>query len=177
VRSADGTVRPDVASASTHWQRAERFFREAVASDPTMTEARLRLGRVIGLLGRHQEAIAELQRAVDSSDETLLRYYGEMFLGSEERALGRDAAARPHYERAARLYPSAPSPYLALSDLGHRAGDRSAALGAMTQAFTVAADRKDASDPWWVYLIAPFDNADDLVARCRREFAAGKRTP
>jgi tetratricopeptide (TPR) repeat protein len=175
VRSADPRVGLNVGSGTTHWQRAEQFFREALASDSSLTEARLRLGRVIGLLGRHQEAIAELQRAVEASNETRLLYYGEMFLGGEERALGRVDAARAHFERAARLYPSAPSPYLALSDIAHEAGDRSATLGAIQHAFAVTADREHAADPWWEYHAAPFRNADDLLAQCRREFDAEKK--
>jgi tetratricopeptide (TPR) repeat protein len=172
VRSSSVT---NVSSATANWQRAERFFRAALAADPNLTEARVRLGRVIGLLGRHQEAVAELQRAAPGAGQPLVRYYLEMFLGAEEQALGLRASARSHYEQAARLCPTAQSPYLALSQIGENDGDRAAALGAIQQAFDVTADQEHRADPWWNYLVAPFADATDLVARCRSEFSAEKR--
>lgn len=175
VRSAGTTVSLNVGSPTSHLRLAERYFREALAVDPAMTQARLRLGRVLGLLGRHDEAIAELQRAVQASGDRQMLYYGEMFLGAEKRALGLDEDARAHYERAAGICPSAPSPQIALSDLGQRAGNRPAALGAIQRAFASAADRQSPGDPWWVYSIAPFANAEDLLDACRRHVQGGTK--
>ena len=41
-------------------RRAEAFFRRALESDPNHVEARLRLGHVLGRLGRHGDAAREL---------------------------------------------------------------------------------------------------------------------
>jgi tetratricopeptide (TPR) repeat protein len=174
ARSAGAVAGSKVRTPTSHWRQAERFFRDALAADAGMVQARLRLGRVIGLLGRHEEAIGELQRAVEASDDPLLRYYGEMFLGGERRALGQDAAARTHFERAARLYPSAQAPYVALSDIGRRAGDRTAALDTIRRMFSVTADLERLVDPWWEYHRVAFSDADQLMAQCRRALETRK---
>ena len=45
--------------------RAERYYRDALVNDPDHADARLRHGRVLGELGHHKEAIADLRRVVD----------------------------------------------------------------------------------------------------------------
>jgi len=153
-------------------QRAETFFRRALGVKPGFDEARLRLGRVLGLLGRHGDAARELRQAVASVDDDLLRYYGELFLGAEEEALGRFGAAFDAYQRAAALYQAAQSPRLALSSLGRRRGDRAAALRALQQLFDQPSSGLDRHDPWWTYHIAPGRNAEELLEALRQPFLA-----
>jgi tetratricopeptide (TPR) repeat protein len=172
VRSA---VLPDgvsfvLASAAAELRQAERCFRSAVEIRPGHVEARLRLGRVLGLLGRHAEARQELRQAAGSADEGVLRYYGELFLGAEEEALGHDDAAFDAYQRTAALYPDAQSPWLALSSLGRRRGDRTAALRALQHLFELPSTRLDTDDPWWIYHVAQARNVDELLETLRRPF-------
>ena len=54
----------NVASPREELQRAEALFRRALAIEPELTEGRLHLGRVLGLLGRHADAARELDRVV-----------------------------------------------------------------------------------------------------------------
>jgi hypothetical protein len=78
-------------------------------------------------------------------------------------------------ERAASLYPTAQSPWLALSELARRRGDRPGALRAIDRLFALPADAEERHDPWWTYQIAQARTADRLldgVRRAVRESAA-----
>jgi tetratricopeptide (TPR) repeat protein len=154
-------------------RQAEGYFRRALEIAPDHVEARLRLGRVLGLVGRHDDAARELRRALPSAGEDVLRYYGELFLGAEEEALKQYDAAFDAYRRAAALYPTAQSPWLALSSLGRRRGDRAAALRALQQLFDLPSDRLERDDPWWTYHVAQARNADRLLEALRQPFHDG----
>ena len=67
-------------------------------------------------------------------DATLMLYFAEMFFGAAAEELGQLDRARASYARAAELYPGAPSPQLALSQLALRGNDRAAALDAVQRA-------------------------------------------
>ena len=147
-------VRWEVGSVGAELREAEGFFRKALRQTPTLVEARVRLARVLALLGRHQDAASELKRAVSATDDELLLYYGNLFLGAEETALGRLDDARAAYERAANLYPLAQSPHLALGELAYRGNKRDQALQSIEQVLTLSGTQDERPDPWWTY-VAP----------------------
>ncbi len=151
-------------------RRAARFFRRALELDRAFDEARIRLGRVLGLLERHAEAATELQRATQSVSDPLLRYYAELFLGAEHEALGQFDAARAAYGRAAGLSDRAQAPHVALSHLARRTGDRAAALRALGEAFEAGRRSGGPDDPWWTYPSVAGRNASDLLERLWRPF-------
>jgi tetratricopeptide (TPR) repeat protein len=163
-----------LASSSWELREAEGFLRRAIEIKPDYSEARLRLGRVQGLLGRHAAAAKELREALASADEDLLRYYGELFLGAEEEALGRYDAAFDAYQQAAALYPTAQSPLLALSSLARRRGDRAGVLGALQQLFALPVEKPDRDDPWWAYHVEQARHADELLEQLCRPFRTGR---
>jgi tetratricopeptide (TPR) repeat protein len=141
-------------------REAEKLFRRAVQAQPAFSEARIRLGRVLFQLGRHEEAARELRQALASlasnasltaSDQSLLRYYGEMFLGAADEARGKSDAARAAYARAAALYPTAPTPRLALGQLALRGDDRAGAMTAVERALRPPSGSQEADEPWWRY--------------------------
>jgi tetratricopeptide (TPR) repeat protein len=158
----------DIESPKSEWRKAERFFDQAVRADPTFGEARIRHGRVLGELDRHADALAQLQEALKSTADPLLQYYGELFAGAEQEALGRYADARAAYERAAAWNPSAQAPHLALSHLARRTGDRKGAFAAMQRVFETAEDIPD--DPWWAYYVTPGRDAETLLDGVRAPF-------
>jgi tetratricopeptide (TPR) repeat protein len=163
-----------VASPRAELRQAEGFFRRALEVKPDHVEARLRHGHVLGGLGRHAEAEAELRQVVAAEPaDPLLRYYAELFLGAEEQALGRYEAARDANERAAALYPMAQSPLLALSELARRQGDRPAALRALQRVFDLPSTEPERSDPWWRYHVEQARNVDELLEELRRPFQPG----
>lgn len=120
-----GVGQAPAARPEEQWRQAEALFGQAVkVSGPV--EARVRRARVLGLLGRHAEAVALLREVQPLLTEHRLRYLGALFLGTEEGALGRMEPARVALERAASLYPTAQSPLIAMAELARRAGDREA---------------------------------------------------
>ena len=72
---------PPIGAADVELDRAEGWFRKALAQDRNFTEARIRLGYVLGRLGRHADAATELQRALTQDPPGLLRYYAQLLLG------------------------------------------------------------------------------------------------
>jgi tetratricopeptide (TPR) repeat protein len=174
LESREG-LKSEVGSVETELELAEKCFRRALAADPRLAEARLRLGRVLGLQGRHDEAAAELRESIPQLGDTQLLYYGTLFLGREEAARGRRDAAREHFERAATLYPRAQSPRLALGLLARAYGDRPAALRSMKQVFALPPYEDEREDPWWGYHKAHVRNTDVLLAELRRPFLTGAK--
>jgi tetratricopeptide (TPR) repeat protein len=160
----------DVTDARTHLQEARTFFRRALKSRPDHIETRVRLGRVLGVLGTHAEAADELQRAHSSSASPLIQYYAALFLGGQLAQLGRSDAAREAFERAAALYPRAQSPRLGLSSLARAAGNQADAAGLLLEALGVSRQH-GAQDPWWTYFSARRDEADRLLEQWRRTVA------
>ncbi|PYR19853.1 MAG: hypothetical protein DMF94_14200 [Acidobacteria bacterium] len=175
IRAADlpAGMSLGVASPRGELRQAEAFFRRALEVKPDHVEARLRHGRVLGGLGRHADAAAELRQAIASADDTLLVYYGNLFLGAAEEELGHRDAARLAYEQAAALYPDAQSPLVALSRLARRYGDRPGALRAIQRVFALSSDANERNDPWWTYNVAQARNADALLEELRRPFQPG----
>jgi tetratricopeptide (TPR) repeat protein len=140
-----------VSNARGELVRAERFFRDSLVHRPGHIEARLRHGRVLDDLGRHEEAVSELRRAIADGASGPFLYLAHLFLGRAEEALGRDAAAREAFERASALYPNAQSPRLALSQIARRAGNRAAAQRELQAIAKLPDDDRRREDPWWVY--------------------------
>ena len=160
--------RPAPWQPGPHWNEAAKLFASALALKPSWAEARLRLGRVLGLLGRHKEAATELRRALGQTDDLPLVYWGSLFLGAEEEALGHDAEARTAYERSRALRPGAQTPRLALSELARRAGDRATALGELRAVLTLPSNEVSRYDPLWDYHLARGSEADILFTELRR---------
>jgi hypothetical protein len=161
----------DVPSERANLRNAEAFYRRALELDPDLTEARIRLGRVLGLQGRHEEAIRELRRADGPDAGSLLQYCAALFLGADEEALGHLDRARDAFRAASALYPNAQSPYLALSRLAWRTGDRAGALGAIQPVLALSSSNAEArEDPWWQYFDGTGRDAEALLDRLHRLF-------
>ena len=140
-----------VGSAKAELERAERFFRGALAVEPGNLEARVRHGRVLGELGRHEQSAEVLRGAIQAGVAGEFLYMAEMCLGKQEEAMEHSAEARAHFERAASLYPRAQSPRLALSQLSRRVGDRSGAQRELRILAELPEDERQREDPWWNY--------------------------
>jgi Tetratricopeptide repeat len=163
-----------VGSEGEELRRAERLFREALERDPGRSEARIRLGRVLGQRGRHQDALAELRPATMATRNRLLLYYANVFLGAEADALGLTEEARQAYERASDLYPLAQSPRLAISALASRAGDRSGALAAIDSVLSRDEPQR-ADDPWWSYYISQTRDLEGVLIALRMSVGKGRQ--
>ena len=165
----------DVGTAQAELGQARAFFRQALRADPGLTEARVRLARITGVQGDHEAAAGELRKAVASPADTVLLYYAWLFLGDEEQELGHRDAARDAYARAAALYPRAQTPWLALSHLARRSGDRAAALKAIQYVLALPAAARERDDPWWMYLAGQGRLAEALLAELWKPYLAGEK--
>jgi tetratricopeptide (TPR) repeat protein len=164
-------VTMDVGSDRSELREAEFLFRQTLQVKPDYPEARLRYGRVLDALGKHAESAAALRRAVADLTDRQMLYYGELFLGAAEEALGNRDAARVSYEHAAELYPRAQSPLLALSKLARRYGDRGGALRAIDRLFALDGEERDAhDDPWWWYYVAQARDGESLLEAMQRPY-------
>jgi tetratricopeptide (TPR) repeat protein len=160
-------VKFDIGSEHFELRRAEAAFRKALELGPELAEARIRLGHVLGLMGGHSDAADELRRALATTPDQLLLYYGHLLLGGELDALGERGRARDAYERAAALFPRAQSPKLALSQIANRAGDRRAALDSIRWVLGPPVDEFDRADPWWSYHVEQGRSAEEQLVNLR----------
>lgn len=150
---AGDDVRAERGSEAANLRNAEQRYREALAIDPGLVEARVRLGRVLAHQGRHDAALVELRAVSDSAAGRKLRYYRDLFIGEAEEGRHRDEAAREAYRRALSLYPGAQSAHLALARAERRAGSRSRELETVARLLKLPM-REDASqDPWRDYFV------------------------
>jgi tetratricopeptide (TPR) repeat protein len=144
-------VRLQVRAEASELREAESEYRRAIELEPSLGEARLRYGRILGRLGKRSEAAAQLRQALAMMGVPMLEYYARMFLGAEEEALGRMNEARALYQQAAKLYPRAQAPRVALSQLAHRSGNRIAARETLDVMFDRGSLISGEDDPWWFY--------------------------
>ena len=83
-------------------QSAEQLLRKALAVDPGLVEARVRLGRLLQTNGRLEESRIELERARDEAINPSLVYLAALFLGRTHEEAGR-------FDKARASVPSSPS--------------------------------------------------------------------
>lgn len=159
--------RSDVKPVADELKTAEAFFRRALELDQGLVAARVRLGRVVGLLGRRDQALRELRLALSVLTDGRERYFAELFLGAEEQGAGRVEAARAAYERASVLYPNAQAPRLALGQLAWHAGDRAGANAAFAALAGLPGDPERREDPWWTYEVSTVLDVALLFERLR----------
>jgi tetratricopeptide (TPR) repeat protein len=119
------------------------------------------------LRGRHEEALAELDRALDRPLPDVMKYYALLYAGRAHHTLGHLDAARQAFEGAKALYPAAQSPWLGLSEVARDEGNRDAALVALRllRASPLSADR---SDPLWVYRQVHDPTYEELLEQLRQ---------
>ena len=148
---AAGARTTGLPAAGSSRSQAMRYYRRALAMNPSALEAKVRLGRLLGIDGRHADAANLLRNAVaEIKNDTALAYYGWLFLGDELQATRQYPAAVAAYQRAADLYPRAQSPRLAVVCLARRVRSRATGFDLMQQTLG-APTRSDADDPWWRY--------------------------
>ncbi len=131
-------------------ERAQQALRSSVESDPSLLEARLRLGRVAWLLGDPAEARSALAKALEGGPQPDHAFLAHLFLGRVLEDEGEHDAAARSYEAALALLPDAQSARVASSHLRLRQGDTAAARRDIETALRPAGRRK-AADPFWLY--------------------------
>ena len=132
---------------------AAKAYRRAIEIAPTSAEARLRLGRVLALLGRPEEAKTAFERVIAEGADEETRWLAHMFLGRVHEQAGRHVEAITSYRRALGLR-ATQSATIALANALDRSGERDAAV-AQLQLLATTADQstgcEDGCDPWLRY--------------------------
>ena len=170
----------DAPSERESLRTAEDYFRRAVEARPDFVAARLRRGRSLDRLGRHADAVQELRRAGSLTEDPAMRYLAVLFEAAAQEGLGDASAAQALYEQAARQFPNAQSPSLALSRIARDRGDRTAAQAAAERVFTRPAT-DEMNDPWWTYHLFIFRSVPAMMLELQRPFtetgapAAGRK--
>ncbi len=127
---------------------AIRWFERAIALEPTLVEARLRLGRVLYRRGDYDRAALELDAVRQVAPWSELRYLALVFLGVVESARGSYERADGFYAEARRILPRGQSAAIASAQAAYLRGRVSDA------ATTIQATLQQANkqDPWWAYI-------------------------
>jgi tetratricopeptide (TPR) repeat protein len=126
--------------------RAERAYRQALRLDEHYTIASIRLGRVLHLDGKLQEAHQALARAVTEARGTFEEYVAALFMGALLQDQNDIDGARRSYERALTLVPTSQPATVALAQVELISG-RPARAHELARRF---ADINQ-HDTWWAY--------------------------
>jgi len=158
IASLSGVPPVEVANAD-----AERFFRRALQIDPSLTEAHVRLARLLTVRGRHAEALTEAGAALAAKPEPVVEFLAHMFAARAARALGRLEEAADHYARARALFPRAQSAAIGASQIALLRADVRGATTAIGQLAERRSKPDPESDPWWGYRLGNGRFSTDLL--------------
>lgn len=154
---------------------ARNALSEALRLAPDLAEARIRLGRVLGELGRRKEARQTLSEVDPGLVGWRLGFVCHLLRGQQDEALGDDAAAAASYLAALDLAPAARSALLALSCLSRRAGRQAEALDCLDRMLAGTGNLAGESDPWEDYYTASLGRRAEVLLAAMRARAAGRR--
>ena len=152
-------------AAKVELDDAERWLRRALALDPTLVEARIRLAHVLSASGEHAQAV-EMLRPVDPT--TLPRFsafYTAMVLGRSEEHLEHYAEAGAAYARAAALFPGGQSVEIGRSRVALAQGRTADALTTVVAVAGPGSTERD--DPWTSYFKLHDPDAQTLLQAWR----------
>ena len=148
-------------------QNAQDFFERAVALDPALAEAHLRLGRVLYWADRPADAQRELERALaamQNAERPFVGYLAALFLGQLHDEAARVGEARRAYEQAIQFDPRGRAAHLALGHLLLMAGATDEGWAQVRETFRDTVDAGDGEvDPWLNYRNAQLWQASERV--------------
>lgn len=151
----------------SQWEGARRAFEEAIAADPDLVEARLRLGRVRWRLGRLEAARASFETVLGRPTEPEIEYLAHLFLGRVLEDAGQWPEAEAQYRAARALQPLSETAAVALSEIRFLQGDVASARAILKEGLE-AANRRTDFDPWVPYLITQTPDGERILEQLRR---------
>jgi tetratricopeptide (TPR) repeat protein len=158
----------EVSSQRQYLRDALRDFDRALRSDPRLTEARVRRGRVQWLLGQKAEARASFDAVLADGGDAALLCRARLFRGrgyEEERRLDE---AEADYRAALALAPQSQAASVAVSYVSWLQGKTGEAKAVLEQALLRAGRRTDA-DPFWDYSFGSAEGAERFLESLREE--------
>jgi tetratricopeptide (TPR) repeat protein len=130
--------------------QARADYLAALAANPDLAEARIRLAR-LQLSAGDRDAAASTIEAVDAKSlPGIAGYWAWLVSGAVAEAQGLPGAAEARYRAALAAYPQAQSAAIALSHVLARR-DRGAAVSVLRSHLGPTSHRTFTSDPWWMY--------------------------
>jgi tetratricopeptide (TPR) repeat protein len=144
---------------------AQALYSKALQRDSGLLEARLRLGRVLLLRGKPQEALPELQRVGRESSRPSQCYLARLFEGRAREQLGDLQGAAAAFTEAGTLAPGAQSALVALGRALDRLGEGARSQAAFDEAMLRETEAQ--LDPWWDYMRGQPDRIKDVLEELR----------
>ena len=141
--------------ASPLRDQAVGAFRDALALEPGLHEALLRLGRLLLVGGRLIEAEPLLEDVDRRSEDKRQRYLARLFLGRLAERRDRHGDAVLFYARALASWPDSQAARLALAHVLERESGPAAARPLVAATLSAARRLDRATDPWWLYPFGP----------------------
>jgi tetratricopeptide (TPR) repeat protein len=152
--------------------RAAATYREALALNDGLWEARLRLGSVFGRLHQTDEAMAQLERVRTQATDPRFRYLAWLALGQIHEQAGERETAGAAYEEAIRTFPDGFIARAALAQLLQSSGRLAEGRKVMQEALLRQPRGRAESDPWHEYLYSSLSQMERHLAALR---AAARR--
>jgi tetratricopeptide (TPR) repeat protein len=147
---------------------ARDLLRRALARDPALAPAHLRLGRLLAQEGRLDAAERELV-AAESARDADTRCLALLFHGGVREARGDLAGAEAFYRRAIEVLPRTQAGRMALAHVLEATGRVQEARARVLEVLHSPWPRDPLSDPWWLYPFGTGPEAKDLFETlCRR---------
>jgi len=134
----------------------EKRLRQALALSPKLVEARVRLGFVLSLFDRYDDAVRELERGrrdaagEDPDVNEASAYLSMLFLAEIAEARGNPSEARKRYEDAIGQFPSGQAAFIGLARTSIALGQSADGWATLRDA-TARQWRPDDGDPWYFY--------------------------
>jgi tetratricopeptide (TPR) repeat protein len=163
-----GDENAQAARAERALKLARQALGRAVALDPELHEARLRLGRTLWLLGDRGGALENLERVGARVAAAGARLPEPPSWRGCTRTRARTGDAERAYRAALAAHPGAQAASLGLAELQAR-HDGIAATRPLVADAVVHAPRKDARDPYWSYAGAFAGGGEKELAALRAE--------
>jgi tetratricopeptide (TPR) repeat protein len=163
--AAEQGIRHEDGDARRSRDQADRALHDALALDPGLQEARLRLGWLHFDRGRLVEAEALLDEVEAHPGDDRQRYLARLVLGRLAARRGRNDEAATFYRRALEVWPHSQAARLALAWALEQSSGPAAAqpLVAGSLAESRRIDRRP--DPWWLYSGGPPGLASSTLQR------------
>lgn len=151
-------------------EKAERLYRDVLATDPDNVEAHLRRGRVMHLEGNREEALRELKWCLEHTDDPGMELVAHILLGDIYCQLGNYPEAVRSYQSALEIDPRCHAAAMALSHAMHRAGDLAGSRDVIRR-FLNQESSSSEPDGWVIYLSGSPKRLDSVLQELREVLA------